>query len=79
MTQSVDGSSNTAGASVQNGTVPLFRLEQAISDARRRLSVKVAMVFRTPGELIELDHRQERLDWMRAECRADDTGTSPNT
>ena len=23
----------------------------------------------TPGELIEMDHRQERLDWMRAEFR----------
>ena len=28
------------------------------------------MVFRTPGELIEVDRRQERLDWMRAEFRA---------
>ena len=28
------------------------------------------MVFKAPGELIEIDHRQERLDWMRAEFRA---------
>lgn len=31
--------------------------------------MKAAMVLRTPGELIEIDHRQERLDWMRAEFR----------
>jgi hypothetical protein len=31
--------------------------------------MKMAMVFRTPGELIEIDHRQERLDRMRAEFR----------
>jgi hypothetical protein len=24
----------------------------------------------TPGERIEIDHRQERLDWMRDEFRA---------
>ena len=28
------------------------------------------MVLRTPGELIEVDPRQERLDRMRAEFRA---------
>ena len=27
-------------------------------------------MVRTPGELIEVDPRQERLDWMRAEFRA---------
>ena len=32
--------------------------------------MKVAMVLRTPGELNEVDRRQERLDWMRAEFRA---------
>ena len=46
----------------------LFGLEQTISDVRRTI-VMNAMVPRTPGELLEIDHRQERLDWMRAEFR----------
>jgi hypothetical protein len=49
--------------------VPLFRLEQALSCARRTIVDRVQVV-RTPGELIEVDPRQERLDWMRAEFRA---------
>jgi hypothetical protein len=50
--------------------VTLFRLAQAKSDTCGTLVEQVAMVLRTPGELIEADGRQERLDWMRAEFRA---------
>ena len=50
--------------------LPLFRLEQAISDAGGTIVDEVTMVLGTPGELIEVDRGQERLDWMRAEFRA---------
>ena len=50
--------------------VALFRLEQAISDARRTIVGEGGNGVQGPRELIEIDHRQERLDWMRAEFRA---------